>query len=159
MPEKRDVLPFFEAVAKLPESSSPDGVKLSESQLVKARAFWAAKAERRKSPHHCSRCAKPNNNGHRQCDECRAYSAAYRARKNANPVSVDASALAHLERRVGNLEHYFARMSEVQKVAYKRGYSAGRRLHRESAERASYFDALPTASAQELASISHEYAR
>ena len=72
---------------------------------------------------------------------------------------VDGSRLAALERRIGNLEHYFARLSAVQLVAYKKGYVAGRRLHRRSVERASYFDALPRATAQELAALSHKFRR
>ena len=143
---------FFEAGAKSPASSSLGG-----KHSPKALAFWALKSEARKRPHVCARCAKPNANGHRQCDACRDYSAQYRARKRIKPVTVDAIALAKLERRIGNLEHYFAQLSTENRVSYNRGYCAGRRLHRKSAERASYFAALPTASHEELAQISHEY--
>lgn len=126
----------------------------------KARAFWARKAALRKQPHRCARCAKPNDNGHKQCDACRAYAADYRARKREKPVTVDGTALARLERRIGNLEHYFAQLSAEKRVAYNRGYVAGRRLHRKSAERASYFDALPHGTtAQELAEICHDHRR
>jgi hypothetical protein len=127
---------------------------------AKAVAFWARKAELRKQPHRCARCAKPNANGHKQCNACRAYATEYRARKRvADFGTVDAKTVAALERRIANLEHYFASLSTAQRVAYNRGYVAGRRLHRKAAERASYFDAMPTATAQELAEISHEYRR
>ncbi len=117
----------------------------------------AEKNALRKLPGRCTRCAKPNANAKKQCPACLAYAAEYRAAKRTKPVTVDSSQLAALERRVGNLEHYFARLSEAQRVAYKRGYVAGRRLHRRAAERASYFEALPRASAQELAALSHEF--
>lgn len=137
-----------------PESSSPDA-----KHSPKALAFWARKAALRKQPHRCTRCAKPNYNGKKQCDDCRAYAAEYRARKREKPVTVDTAALAQLERRIGNLEHYFARLSAEKRVAYNRGYCAGRRLRRKSAERASYFAALPHAEAQDLREMSHAYAR
>lgn len=145
---------FFEADTSAAESSSPHG-----KHSPKALAFWAAKAALRKQPLRCTRCAKPNTNGEKQCDACRAYAAEYRARKREKPVTVDSTALARLERRIGNLEHYFAQLSAEKRVAYNRGYCAGRRLHRKSAERASYFDAMPQASAQDLREISHAYAR
>lgn len=129
-------------------------------RLAKKAAFlsrMAEKAELRKQPGHCVRCAKPHAGPAKQCPACLAYAAEYRAAKRTKPVTVDSSKLAALERRIGNLEHYFARLSEAQRVAYKRGYVAGRRLHRRAAERASYYDALPRATAQELAAISHEF--
>ena len=134
-------------------------MNIPAKQLSKAQAFWAAKAKRRRTPGHCSRCGKPNANGHAQCDECRAYAASYRARKRQKFATVDVATLEKLERRIGNLEHYWAHLAELGVMQYKRGYRAGVRKHRESAERASYFDALPHASAQELAEISHEFAR
>ena len=152
--EKRDVS-FFEADAKSPESSSPDGRKFPE----KALKFWADKAPRRKMPHHCNRCGKPHRGGG-QCPACKTYAAKYRARKRAALMpQVEPKTIASLEKRVANLENYFANLSTLRRMEYKRGYCAGRRLHRKAQERASYFDALPTASRQELAEISHEYAR
>lgn len=111
---------------------------------AKAVAFWQRKAELRKQPHRCTRCAKPNNNGHKQCDKCRAWSAQYRERKVAEKrgVVVDRAALEKLERRIGNLEHYWAHVSQLGYVQYKRGYRAGQRIHRAASERASYFNAL-----------------
>lgn len=145
---------FFEAGAQSPESSSPGG-----KHSPKAIAFWARKTELRKQPGRCPRCAKPHT-GEGQCPACRAYAAAYRAKKrNADLPPVEARSVVALEKRVANLEHYFARLSAAQTVAYKRGYCAGRRLHRKSAERARYFDAMPRATAQDLAEISHAYAR
>jgi hypothetical protein len=151
VPAKEGRTMFFEAVAKSPESSSPDG-----DYSPKALAFWARKAALRKQPHHCTRCAKPHEGGG-QCPDCRAYAAEYRARKREKPVTVDSTALARLERRIGNLEHYFAQLSAEKRIAYNRGYCAGRRLHRKAQERASYFNALPEISRGELAEISHEY--
>ena len=145
---------FFEAGAQSPESSSPGG-----KHSPKAQAFWARKAALRKQPHRCTRCAKPHDGGG-QCAECKAYAAQYRARKRADGLPpVEPKTLAALEKRVANLEHYFAQLSTANRVAYNRGYIAGRRLHRKAAERASYFDAMPRASAQDLAEISHVYAR
>ena len=60
------------------------------------------------------------------------------------------------------LMHYWLqkRRNAEKRVAYNRGYCAGRRLHRKAAERASYYNALPHgATAQELAEISHEHRR
>jgi hypothetical protein len=154
VPKKRDVS-FFEADAKTPESSSPDGDK-----FTKARAFWARKELLRKSPHHCGRCAKPHIGEGKQCPACKAYAVKYRAkRRNADMPAVEPKTIAALEKRIANLEHYFARLSTQGRVEYKKGYCAGRRLHRKSAERARYYDAMPRAAAQELAQISHEYAR
>lgn len=147
---------FFEAVANSPESSSPGG-----KHSPKALAFWKRKAALRKEPGRCTRCAKPNNNGHKQCDKCREWAAQYRARKVAEKrgVLVDRTTLEALERRIGNLEHYWAHVSLLGYVQYKRGYRAGQRIHKSAQERASYFDAFPRATAQELAEISHEFSR
>lgn len=133
-------------------------------RLAKKTAFLARMAEKsalRKLPGHCCRCAKPHRGPARQCPACTAYAAEYRAKKLAatRGVMVDSQHLTALERRIGNLEHYFARLSEVSRVSYKRGYVAGRRLHRAADERASYYGALPSATAQELAEISHEFRR
>ena len=119
--------------------------------LTKAQAFWSRKADLRKQPGHCGRCGKPNANGLRTCDKCRSWMAQYRAGKR-DAAAPTANAAAHfaLCRRVANLEHYFARLSEVQRVAYNRGFCAGRRLHRKAQERATYFEALPTPTAQDL---------
>lgn len=125
----------------------------------KAVKFWASKAELRKQPHRCNRCAKPHEGGG-QCPACKAYAAEYRARKrSAGLPVVEPATIAALEKRVANLENYFANLSTLRRVEYKRGYVAGRRLHRKAQARASYFSAMPTASMQELAQISHEYAR
>jgi len=153
-PVSGDVPTFFEAGAKSPESSSPGG-----KHSPKAVAFWQRKAALRKEAHRCSRCAKTNANGFRQCDRCREYAAELRASKRSKPVAVDSGALAAIERRVGNLEHYFAKLSEMQRAAYRQGYCAGRRLHRKSVERASYHDAMPRASGQDLREMSHAYDR
>ena len=134
-------------------------MNIPEKQLAKAQAFWAAKAERRRTPGRCGRCGKKNTNGHGQCDECRAWFADYRARKRQKLITVEVAMIEKLERRIANLEHYWAHVSRLGYVQYKRGYRAGQRIHRKSAERASYFDAMPHATAQELAKISHEFAR
>jgi hypothetical protein len=124
----------------------------------KALAFWARKSELRKQPGRCTRCAKPHTGGG-QCPECMAYAAEYRKRRRAAGLpAVEPAAFTALTKRVANLEHYFARLSTLRLVEYKRGYVAGRRLHRKSVERASYFNALPTATPQELAEFSHEFA-
>lgn len=119
---------------------------------AKAIAFWARKAALRKQPFRCSRCAKPIKAQHGTCQACRDWMRDYKLRKRP-AVTVDAAALANIERRLGNVEHYFARLSEIARVAYRRGYCAGRRLHRAAQERASYFDALPQISRQELKTI------
>jgi hypothetical protein len=86
--------------------------------------------------------------------------AEYRARRrSADLPAVDKLCLADLRRRVANLEHYFAQLSTLQRAAWNRGYLTGRRLHRKSQERASYFNALPKISLQEAARISHEFGR
>jgi hypothetical protein len=72
---------------------------------------------------------------------------------------VEPKTIAALEKRVANLENYFANLSTLRRVEYKRGYVAGRRLHRKAQERASYYDAMPHASAQDLREISHAYDR
>lgn len=154
--DEGDVLTsFFEAGAKSPESSSPGG-----KNSPKAQAFWQRKAALRKQPHRCTRCAKPHEGGG-QCAACRAYAAEYRARKRAAGLpAVEPATIADLTKRIANLEHYFARLSTQERVAYNRGYCAGRRLHRKATERASYYNHLPHGtSAQELAEISHEHRR
>lgn len=128
----------------------------------KAQAFWARKAELRKSPMHCGRCAQPHDRaatGQAQCPACRAYAAEYRAEKRQSVVTIDRTELGRLERRVANLEHYFARLSTAQTVAYKRGYVAGRRLHRKASEAQSYRGAMPTPAAEDLRAMSHAYTR
>ena len=160
MPDERDVSTFFEAGAKLPESSSPGGKPFP----AKAVAFWSRKEALRKQPGRCCRCGKPNSNGKRQCPACAAYAAEYRARKRttAHGVLIDSRALAALEKRVANLEHYFARLSTVGRVEYKRGYCTGRRIHRKAAERESYREAMEASGGidhETLEQISHAYAR
>lgn len=136
------------------ESSSPP----EKTFPAKAVAFWRRKEELRRQPGRCCRCGKPNANGNRQCDACREYAAKYRARKRfqKHGVMVDSMALADIERRLSNVEHYFARLSELQRASYNRGYCAGRRLRITAQERASYFDAMPRMSAQELRTISNQ---
>jgi len=140
-------------------------MKPTGAQLEKARTFWSRKAALRKQPMHCGRCGThlgtlaEQPDAPRQCAECRAWAADYRARKRSKVVAVEAGMLAKLERRVGNLEHYFARLSEVHSVAYNRGYRAGVRKHRASAEKAGYVAAMPEISLQEAAEISHEFTR
>ena len=154
--QERDVTTtFFEAGAKSPESSSPGG-----KHSPKARAFWARKEALRKQPNRCTRCAKPYVGKKKQCPTCLEWAAQYRARKRIEEHgAIDAKAFVALEKRVANLEHYFARLSTLSRVEYKRGYCAGRRLHRKAQDRTSYYAAMPQASAQELAELSHEYRR
>ena len=133
---------------------------MNTEQLAKAAAFWDRKQSNRRKPGHCGGCGKPSDNGQRTCTKCRERGAKLRDRKRVEEHgATDAKTVAALEKRVANLEHYFARISTLAKVEYNRGYCAGRRLHRKAQERASYHDAMPRATAQELAEISHAYAR
>jgi hypothetical protein len=134
-------------------------MSLAPDKLAKARAFWAAKAARRKSPFNCGRCgnillfrAHPESDGAgRMCPKCRAWMADYRRRKREKPVTVDAGALAALETRIAKVEHNLAMMQLASRVAYKQGYAVCECKHRRNTRR--YADALPTISAQEAASF------
>ena len=137
---------------------------MTPAQHAKASAFWSRKAAIRKTAGHCCRCGKPHNTGKRQCAQCAAYAAEYRARKRtqAHGVMIDSRALASLEKRVANLEHYFARLSTAGRVEFNRGYCAGRRLHRKAAEAQSYRAAMEARGAvgiEDLQQFSHAYAR
>jgi hypothetical protein len=100
-------------------------MSIAPDKLAKARAFWAAKAARRKSPFNCGRCgnillfrAHPESDGAgRMCPKCCAWMANYRRRKREKPVTVDAGALAALETRIAKAEHNLAMMQLASRVA------------------------------------------
>lgn len=119
----------------------------------KARDFHARIAAARKLPGNCGRCAKPNANGHRQCDRCRAYSKKYKLAQSQEPVTVDAGTLRHLTARVASLEHELARMQVDARAQYKKGYRTGAAHERK--RRDAYQP--PSISLQELSTINHAY--
>ena len=140
--------------------------RIPPAQLAKAKAAWAIKAAARAIATNCCRCGKPHDRkatGHKQCPACLAYAAEYRRRKRVGEHgATDAKTVAALEKRVANLEHYFARLCTAERVAYNRGYVAGRRLHRRAAESQSYRDAMEARGSvgfEDLQQLSHAYAR
>jgi hypothetical protein len=119
----------------------------------KAREFHARIAAARKLPGNCGRCGKPNANGHRQCDRCRAYSKKYKLAQSQEPVTVDVKALRHLTARVASLELSVARLQLDARTAYKRGYRTGQRI--EQKRRDCYEP--PNITKAELSTMNHAY--
>jgi hypothetical protein len=131
---------------------------------AKARAYHAKLAAIRKMPGNCGRCGKPNANGRKQCDNCRAYSAAYKAGKrivqakealNKNPILLTA-----LIRRIESLEATVAKIDLWKEYTGTKVRTYNRRmaqLKRRKAEAVARYDAMPRMSMQELATMSHAY--
>ena len=120
----------------------------------KSRDFHARIAAARKLPGNCGRCAKPNTNGHRQCDRCRAYSKKYKLAQSQEQVTVDAKALRHLTARVASLELSVARLQLEARTAYKRGYRMGQRIEQKRRDRYE----PPSITKGELSTMNHVYA-
>lgn len=108
--------------------------------------------ELRRDPNNCGRCGKPNNNGHRQCDNCLAYQKRYKAAKKTKPITAVGNDLDALLRRVASLEISVARLQLDKRDTYKRGYRTG-----QAHERKVRFAELPEISVQELSTINHAY--
>ncbi|MBI5770905.1 MAG: hypothetical protein HZA93_24215 [Verrucomicrobia bacterium] len=131
-----------------------------EHAREKARARWSRQAVRRARPDRCSHCGRLHDKvgtGFQQCPVCRAIAKKRRQKQRVDVRVVSAAVLARLEKRIGAMENYVAHLRAFGRIEYHRGYVAGRRLHRKAQERAKYFEALPTASTQELATMSHAY--
>jgi hypothetical protein len=128
-----------------------------ETLPAKARAFHARIAALRKQPGNCGRCGKPNANGLKQCDRCRAYMKAYKeavAKKPRSIATFDANALM---RRVVSLEMRLAKV-ECELALRRNTY---RYVHRRQAvllKRSRPQWEPPTITKQELSTMNHAYA-
>lgn len=104
-------------------SKKGGGLKSERGALPqKARDFHARIAAARKIPGNCGRCGKPNSNGLKQCDRCRAYSKAYKARQAKAPRSLTTLDVTALMRRVCSLEMRLAKVETelaVRRTAYR----------------------------------------
>ena len=165
VPEERDVS-FFEAGAKLPESSSPGGKPFDrEAHRAKAADRWRRQKALRASPGHCSHCGRLHDKagtGFQQCPVCRDTAAKHRRKTRQTILEVGRAEFRRLEKRIGAMENYCANLRALQKIEYRRGYVAGRRLHRKAAERESYRDAMEARGGidhETLEQLSHAYAR
>lgn len=132
-----------------------------EKARAKARERWHRQKALRESPGHCSHCGRLHDgaNGKRRCPKCVESQKKSRQKKSSAILEVGREELHRLERRIGAMENYVAKLRAFGRIEYNRGYVAGRRLHRRAVESAGYFGAMPRASVQELAQISHAYAR
>lgn len=127
---------------------------------AQARAYHAKIAALRKQPGNCGRCGKPNTNGHKRCDRCRAYEKQYKTAKRLQGVDVTPLTVAQLVRRVQTLEMAVARLELwreykghlVRKVTRK---SAA--IQQERRKAAARLDAMPRITEQELATMNHAY--
>jgi hypothetical protein len=94
--------------------------------IQKAKDFHARIAAARKLDGNCGRCGKPNTNRHRQCDRCRAYSKAYKARQAKAPRSIVTLDVNALMRRVCSLEMRAAKV-EAELALRRNSYRYVRR--------------------------------
>ena len=131
----------------------------------KAKAFHAKIAALRKLPGNCGRCGKPNSNGFKQCDNCREYTAAYKAGKRImaakEALNKDPLLLTRLIRRLESLELTVARIDLWREYTGTKLRTFNRRMaamKRERAKSQQYRDAYPTITKQELATMNHAYA-
>jgi hypothetical protein len=129
--------------------------RIDARQLAKAQAYWARKSAQRRQPGNCGRCGKPNpQSTHKHCPACREYQRKTKLEKALKPLVVSETQLQKLERRIAAMEHNFSMMRLNERAIYKRAYEAGRKHQADSR----YFDAYPTMTKQELATINHAYA-
>jgi hypothetical protein len=122
----------------------------------KARDFHARIAAARKVAGNCGRCGKPNTNGHRQCDRCRAYSKAYKARQAKAPRSIVTLDVTALMRRVCSLEMRLAKV-ETELAVRRNAYRYVRRRVAALKKTKQPYPRPPVMSYQEAATISHRY--
>ena len=135
---------------------------MTSKQHAKASAFWARKAELRKQPGHCPRCARAHAGPHRQCPACLAKAAERRQRERVRPITNAADITSEMDqfrRELNKLRVMVRNMADARRESYLRGFMSGQRNYRRNRNKhlKRYFDAYPTASTQELAQISHAY--
>lgn len=166
MPDARDVSTFFEAGTQLPESSSPGGKPFDHGKArERAAARWTRQKALRADPMHCSHCGRIHDKqatGYQQCPECRETAKRHRRKTRCTILEVGRGELLRLEKRIAAMENYCANLRALQKIEYRRGYVAGRRLHRRAAESQSYREAMASRGSvgiEDLRQISHVYAR
>jgi hypothetical protein len=166
VPDARDVSTFFEAGTQLPESSSPGGKPFDHGKArERASARWIRKKALRADAMHCSHCGRIHDKqatGYQQCTECRETAKRHRRKTRSTILEVGRGELLRLEKRIAAMENYCANLRALQKIEYRRGYVAGRRLHRRAAESQSYRDAMASRGSvgiEDLRQISHVYAR
>ena len=165
VPGERDVS-FFEAGTKLPESSSPGGKPFDHAKArERAAARWRSQKALRADPMHCSHCGRIHDKqatGYQQCPTCRETAQRHRRKTRSTILEVGRGELLRLEKRIAAMENYCANLRALQKVEYRRGYVAGRRLHRKAVEAQSYRDAMEARGSvgfEDLQQLSHAYAR
>ena len=165
VPGERDVS-FFEAGAKLPELSSPGGKPFDHAKArERASARWRSQKALRASPHNCSHCGRTHDKqatGYQQCPACSETAKRHRRKTRSTILEVGRGELLRLEKRIAAMENYCANLRALQKVEYRRGYVAGRRLHRKAVEAQSYRDAMEASGSvgfEDLQQLSHAYER
>ena len=116
----------------------------------KSERFWARKYAERSKPGNCCRCGHKNADTSRKtCPTCRAAIKARRVKYLRQTVPV--ATMQDMKRRIASLEISVARLQLLNGSAYERGYRAGKKKDRR------YFDAYPTITKQELATMNHAY--
>jgi len=131
----------------------------------RALARWRSQKALRADPMHCSHCGRIHDKqatGYQQCPECRETAKRHRRKTRCTILEVGRGELIRLEKRIAAMENYCANLRALQKIEYRRGYVAGRRLHRRAAESQSYRDAMASRGSvgiEDLRQISHVYAR
>lgn len=135
--------------------------KLSKDKLRRKRkseAFFARLQARRKIPGNCGRCGKPHGDKtNKICRKCRDHHNEYYRKKAAALKQQKDAALEELSRRVGSLENELARMLIDRRAAYRNGYYAGKAWKKKAFSRQRNFDAYPSITKQELATMNHAY--
>ena len=137
---------------------------MSRPMTDKARAFHAMQAALRKLPGNCGRCGKPNSNGFKQCDRCRAYQKRYKAELTGNKLLTVpqefAKAMEQFRRELNAIRRTVKVMANARRESYLRGFMAGQINRRRNRNKhlAKYLDAYPTITKQELATMNHAYA-
>lgn len=121
---------------------------------AKAERFWDRLSEKRKEPGNCSRCGKPHSGKFRQCDKCRKRVAELKAKRRIKTMDMAqcVSMVVQCRREVTKLREIIKQMKRHYEYRRQKNWKVRRTLRK-------YADAYPTASTQELASMSHAYTR
>ena len=136
----------------------------AEKARAKARERWHRQKALRESHGHCSHCGRLHDgaNGKRRCVKCVESQKKSRQKKRKSILEIGREEIQRLERRIGAMENYVANLRAFGRIEYKRGYVAGRRMHRKAHEAQSYREAMESKVAigfECLQQLSHVYAR
>ncbi len=150
--------------------------KTADSRI---KAFWDARAVRRKLPGHCARCGEPktDENGLKICEKCRAYNkkSHHDLRLRRHAIKADAAVLAEIRqfrRELNALRAMFKKSQNAHKKSFDRGRKSGQqsgfkhalakmlamvRGSQEKSDAQSYEEATREITSQELNEINHAY--